>query len=339
MVTALERILIVDDEEIIRWTLSRKLSKEGYHCNEADNAEEAMKVMKSNPSELVFLDINMPGKPGNELLPEIRASYPETAVIMASASTDPNIITQCIWDGAHDYMCKPFRLDDVLPSVSRALEKSKLETQIRQYEQSLKQKVGETTREIRKFFFGPVETLVSTLEANDRNTAGHSERVTESTLAISQEIGLSPKALEDMYWAALLHDVGKIAVDRRILNKPGKLTPEEYRHIMSHAVIGPNIVRPLVNERVVESIAHHHDHYDGTGLDQVVVGEDIPLGARILAVTDAFDAMTSDRPYRAAMSEKEALKEITQCSGTQFDPVIANAFLRVELRKTMLSIT
>ncbi len=328
-----ERILIVDDEEIIRWTLTRKLSKEGYLCQEAENAGEALRTMKRNPSELVILDINMPDRLGTELLPEIRASFPETAVIMASSVTDANVIVQCIWDGAHDYICKPFKLDDVLVSVTMALEKRKLETQIRGYEQGLK-KAGEETGDIRKLFLSAVRSLISALEANDRNTAGHSQRVTNIALDIGSEVGLSGGALDDVHWAALLHDVGKIAVDRRILNKPGKLTPEEYRHIMTHAVIGPSIVKPLVNEQVVATISHHHDHYDGTGLDQSVAGEDIPLGARILAVADSFDAMISDRPYRAAMSKEEALKEIIRCRGTQFDPAIADVFIKMALNKT-----
>ncbi len=327
-----ERILIVDDEEIIRWTLTRKLSKEGYDCQGAQNAEEALKMMNHDPSELVILDINMPDKLGTELLPEIRANFPETAVVMASAVTDANVIVKCIWDGAHDYICKPFKLNDVLVSVNMALEKRKLETEIRGCEQRLTM-AGEKTGDIRKLFLSAVRALVSALEANDQNTAGHSQRVTNIALDIGTGIGLPPGAADDVHWAALLHDVGKIAVDRRILNKPGKLTPEEYRHIMTHAVIGPSIVRPLVNEQVVASISHHHDHYDGSGLDQVVAGEDIPLGARILAVADSFDAMTSDRPYRAAMSRGEALKEIIRCSGTQFDPVIADTFIKMALNK------
>ncbi|MDO8568443.1 MAG: response regulator [Dehalococcoidales bacterium] len=329
MATATERILIVDDEEIIRWTLSKKLARVGYHCDGAENADEALKTMRAAPSELVILDINMPGKLGTELLPEIRAAYPETAVIMASSVTNANVIAQCIWDGAQDYICKPFRLEDVMNSVSMTLEKRKVENEIRHYEQRRNEavKVGE----IRQLFTGAIHNLVSTLEANDQNTAGHSQRVTNMALSIGKKMGLDLGELDDIHWAALLHDVGKIAVDKRILNKPDKLTPEEYRHIMTHAVVGPNIVKPLVNERVVESISHHHDRYDGTGLDQIVMGEKIPLGARILAVADAFDAMTSDRPYRAAMSRTEAIEEIDRCKGTQFDPAIADTFLDMAL--------
>jgi HD-GYP domain-containing protein (c-di-GMP phosphodiesterase class II) len=133
--------------------------------------------------------------------------------------------------------------------------------------------------------------------------------------------------LEDLRWGSLLHDVGKIAVDQFIQNKPGKLTPAEYEHIMIHAQVGAGIVKPVVNENVVAIVEHHHDHYDGTGLHQTTTGEGIPLGARILAVADAFDAMTSDRPYRPAITETDARQEIQRCLGTQFDPNVAKVFL------------
>jgi HD-GYP domain-containing protein (c-di-GMP phosphodiesterase class II) len=128
-----------------------------------------------------------------------------------------------------------------------------------------------------------------------------------------------------------LHDVGKIAVDHFVQNKPGKLTPAEYEHIMIHAHVGAGIVKHVVNEKVVAIVEHHHDHFDGTGLHQIVAREDIPLGARILAVADAFDAMTSDRPYRPTLPFEEARQEIERCIGTQFDPVVANAFLKTDM--------
>jgi HD-GYP domain-containing protein (c-di-GMP phosphodiesterase class II) len=153
--------------------------------------------------------------------------------------------------------------------------------------------------------------------------------VTKIALAIGKQLGLSAKELEDLRWAALLHDVGKIAVDPDILNKPGELTPSEYRHIMTHAVAGPSLVKPFVNDRVVEIISHHHDRFDGTGLDQLISGEAIPLGARIVAVADAFQAMISDRPYRHALPKVEALEELTWNSGSQFDPVVATTLIDI----------
>jgi len=337
-VTANEKsILIVDDEAAIRRLLRRKLSREGYWCEEADSVAQTLNKLRSSPMELVLLDIKMPGKSGIELLPEIKASYPDTAVIMATAVTEIGVAVQCMRQGADDYICKPFNLDEVALSVGRALEKRRLQLKIKEYQQHLEEKVEEQTRKIRQLFLGAIRALVFALEAKDRYTAGHSRRVTEITVAIGSELGLSADDIEDLRWGSLLHDVGKIAVDQLTQNKPGRLTPAEYEHIMTHAHVGAGIVKPVVNENVVKMIEHHHDRYDGSGLHQVVAGGDIPLAARILALADAFDAMTSDRPYRSAMSREEALAEIKRCTGTQFDPVVVTAFLKTAITRGVLT--
>jgi putative two-component system response regulator len=326
-----DSVLVIDDEAVIRRLLCQKLISEGYPCQEAATAEEFFEKLKNNQVGLVILDIKMPGKSGIELLPEIKAAYPDTAVIMATAVTELSVAIQCIKKGADDYICKPFNLDEVSLSVKSALEKRQLQLKIREYQHHLEEKIEEQTREIRKIFLGAIEALVFALEAKDRYTAGHSRRVTDIAVAIGKELNLSATEMEDLRWGSLLHDVGKIAVDQLIQNKPGKLTREEYEHIMIHAQVGAGIVRPVANERVVEMIEHHHDHFDGTGLHQVVKGNEIPLPARILAVADAFDAMTSERPYRLAMSRKEALDEIKRCNGTQFDPIIVAAFFKTDM--------
>jgi putative two-component system response regulator len=324
-----ETLLIVDDEDSIRRLIRQKLSSEGYQCEEANNAEQALKTLETSSIAVVILDIKMPDKSGIELLPEIKSGYPDTAVIMATAVTEMNVAIQCLKLGAEDYICKPFNMDEVAMAIQRALEKRRLKLEIRGYQQFLEDKVEEQTGEIKKIFLGSIEALVSALEAKDKYTGGHSRRVTEIALAVGKELGLSAQDMEDLRWGSLLHDVGKIAVNQVIQNKPDKLTLEEYEHIMTHSHIGADIVRPIVNGKIVEMIEHHHDHYNGEGLHQVIAGDDIPLGARIIAVADAFDAMISDRPYRSALPIKEAIDEVKRCAGTQFDPVVAKAFLKI----------
>ena len=330
--TSLEqKILIVDDEPLIRCLLRTKLSKQGYRCEEAGNATEALNKMNTYSADLIMLDMKMPGKSGMELLSEIKTDYPDTAVIMATAVTEANLAIQCMRLGADDYITKPFNLDEVVLSVEKTLEKRMLELKIKEYQEHLRQKVDEQTIEIRTLFLGSIEALVFALEAKDRYTAGHSRRVTEIALAIGRELRLSEEDMENLRWGSLLHDVGKIAVDHFVQNKPGKLTPAEYEHIMIHAHVGAGIVKHVVNDKVVAIVEHHHDHYDGTGLHQVIAGADIPLGARILAIADAYDAMISDRPYRLGMPTEAARQEIKRCIGTQFDPVIAEAFLKTDI--------
>ena len=328
-----ETLLIVDDEDIVRKVLHLKLSKEGYLCEEANSAQHTLNVLETTPIALVILDIKIPGKSGIELLPEIKAGYPDTAVIMATAVNDIDVAIQCLKQGADDYICKPFNLEEVSLAVQRALEKRRLQLELREYQQFLEEKVEEQMIGTRRLFLGAIEALVSALEAKDKYTGGHSRRVTEITLAIGKELGLSAQDMENLRWGSLLHDVGKIAVHEAIQNKPGSLTPEEYEHIMTHPRIGAHIVGPVVNGKITEIIEHHHDHFDGTGLHQVIAGKDIPLAARILAVADAFDAMTSDRPYRPAMSRREALDEVKRSMGTQFDPAIGAAFLKIMSRQ------
>lgn len=330
-----ETLLIVDDEVAIRKLLRRKLSGEVYQCEEADTAVQALNMLANSPIALVMLDIKMPGKSGIELLPEIKSGYPDTAVIMATAVNDINVAVECLKQGADDYVCKPFNLDEVSLAVQRALEKRSLKLEIREYQQYLEERVEEQTGEIKKLFLGAIEALVSALEAKDRYTGGHSRRVTKIALALGNELGLSVKDMEDLRWGSLLHDIGKIGIHQVIQNKPDKLTSEEYEHIMTHAHVGAYIVKPMVNGKISEMIEHHHDHYDGSGVHQVIAGNDIPLGARIIAVADAFDAMTSDRPYRSAMSIVEAIDEIKRCAGNQFDPVVVTVFLNtVGMTKT-----
>ncbi len=324
-----ERVLLVDDEEAIRAILNKGLALRGFECEEAENGEQALEHMERQPSDLVIMDINMPGRPGSEILPVMTERYPDTAVIMASGISEPKVIAECIRNGAQDYLNKPFRFEQVLQSVTGALDKRRVAVEIRRYFKELEKNAVDSGTDPRKVFQTAITDLINQLEAYDNYTSGHTEKVTEMCLEVGTQMAFTSEQLDDLRWAALLHDVGKIAVDPDILNKPGELTSSEYRHIMTHAIVGPSLVKPFVNERITDIISHHHDHYDGTGFGQTVRGREIPVGSRIIAVVDAYQAMISDRPYRKAMSPLDAIEEITWNAGSQFDPIVANTLIRL----------
>jgi len=185
-------------------------------------------------------------------------------------------------------------------------------------------------RELREISLEAMAVLSFAHEAKDRYAAGHSRRVTDIATAIGKRLSLNEEELTDLKWGSLLHDIGKIAVDELTINKPGRLTGAEYEHVMTHPIVGASIVRPVAGSKsITEIIEHHHSHYDGSGFNQKLRGEDIPLLARIVALADAYDAMTSPRSYRPALSRDEALSEIRRSIGRQFDPAVANAFLEM----------
>jgi putative two-component system response regulator len=352
-----ETVLVVDDEDVIRRLLSHILKAEGYRCREAGGAEKALIEMEKEPAALVILDIKMPGKSGLELLPEIATRYPDTAVIMATALADATTAIHCMKQGAYDYITKPFNADAVVLSAKRALEKRRLAIENRSYQRYLEDKVAEQTNKIRAAFLNAITALVYALEAKDKYTSGHSQRVAAMASAIAGELGLSQDRMEKVRLAALIHDIGKIGVKEAVLNKVGQLTPEEYQHVMAHSEIGEHILEPIVEDKeILAMVRHHHERYDGNGYPDHLSGEGIPEGARIVAVADAYshatredrqndttlsinegilaladtyDALTSDRPYRTALGHKEAIEEIKRGISTQFDPTVASAFLRL----------
>lgn len=346
--TARAKILIVDDESSVRGIISRKLIQEGYYCDEASNGNIALKKVCDGDFDLVLLDISMPLKSGTEVLKDVASEYPDIAVIMATAVSNVETAIESMKLGAYDYIIKPVDLNMLMLSVNRALEKRRLVLENRGYQLHLEKKVQEQTEKIRESFFNSVMSLAIALEAKDEYTRGHSERVTFSAVAVAREIGLTDGMVDKIRLASLVHDIGKIGVEESILRKPGKLTDEEYRHVMAHCEIGERILRPIVeDEEILEMVRHHHERYDGTGYpDGLVADPDMDgmvsaepsgspvikrfsLGSRLLAVIDAYDAMTSDRPYRKALDIEVANAELEKGKGRQFDPKIVDVFLRV----------
>lgn len=330
-----ENILIVDDEKVVRRCLCKTLTMNGFTCDEAANADEALASLKTKPADLVILDVMMPGISGRELLPRLKKQYPDTAVVMATAVVEPDTIVHCMKNGAHDYITKPFDVDQLLANIQSVLDKRHLELNLKEKSQVLEGKVEEQAKELQKLFIDAVESLIGALEAKDKYTAGHSRRVTKIALDIASVLGMEGEDVENLRWAALLHDIGKIGIDPSVQNKEGILTPLEYNYILTHCTIGPGIVQPLVNSKITDAIKHHHDSFDGAGFHQNMKGQDIPLIARILTVADAFDAMTSDRPYRPSMPAAKACAEIERCAGSQFDPLVVEAFLQTPIVRSL----
>jgi len=324
-----DSVLVIDDEEAIRRLLCRVLSENDYQCHEAKNAEEAMIKLACETIGLVILDIKMPGKSGIDILPEIKKTFPEISIIMATATSDIKTAIQCMKSGAYDYISKPFNSEEILFSVKRAFEKRKLEIEIREYRQHLEEKVVEQAGRIRASFINTIRALVYALEAKDIYTSGHSQRVADISAAIARELHLPKESIDKVVLAALVHDIGKIGVGESILQKTEKLTHEEYLQVQKHPEIGERIMGPVADDvEILQYIRHHHGSFDGNGYPDKLRGYQLPLGARILAVADSYEAMTSERPYRQARSDEDACAELIRCKDTQFDPEVVEAFLR-----------
>ncbi len=336
------RILVVDDEPSIRDLVAFKLTDDGYECEKAGSAEEALAMVAQNEYDGILSDINMPGIDGVEMLRQIRTSDPDVAVVMMTGAPDLSVALEAMRLGAYDFLSKPLNLDVLSLTVDRAVEKKVLVHQNRAYQRNLETMVQERTRQLnqanddlRNLFIGSIKALAQALEAKDRYTQGHSARVAEESVRIARYLSLSEEEIQNIWIAGFLHDIGKIGIQESVLNKPGRLDPEEWELVKQHPVFAAKILEPIEElADVIDMVRHHHEHFDGGGYPGGISGADIPLGARILAVADAYDALTSERPYRGPVPEEEALKVFEEESGTQFDPVIASAFLSCKREST-----
>ena len=330
------RILVADDEPEIRHVLSDLLSPL-YDCAAVGSAEEAVELLRGGAYDLVISDIMMGGMSGLELIPRVKELAPDTVVIMISGVQTVESAINALRAGAFDYVMKPFDLHHVEAAVSRALEHYFLRAEKRRYETYLEEMVAQRTEELDgalrslgDAYRTTLKALTAALETRDLETHGHSERVVNFSLRLGQELGLDAEQTRSLEFGSLLHDIGKIGVPDAILRKPAKLTEEEWVLMREHPLHGQKILRGIeFLEGAARVVAQHHEKWDGTGYPVGLRGAQIDLNARIFAVADAFDAITSDRVYRAGRSYDEALAELDTYAGRQFDPRVVEAFRRV----------
>ena len=333
-----ERILVVDDEAAVRAIVAALLERSGYSTMTASGAEEALVRLKEDPGyDLVMSDVMMPEVDGLSLLDKIGVDYPGTPVVMFTAVHDIHVATNAFRRGAIDYLLKPFERNQLLNVVIRAVEHGRLRKQNSIYRQNLEEIVSartgrlrSTMQDLERSYDITLEAMGDALDLRDAETEGHSKRVTGYAIALAREMGLNAEELKVIARGAFLHDIGKISTPDEVLLKPGKLDEREMAIMREHCERGYEMVRkiPFLQE-ASEIVYAHQESFDGSGYPRGLKGEEIPLGARIFAVADTLDAITSDRPYRKGRSFGEARDEIQRCSGRQFDPKVVDVFLRM----------
>jgi putative nucleotidyltransferase with HDIG domain len=333
-----DRILVVDDEEPIREIVASMLGTAGYACKQAGSGMEALAVLTSGEDfELMLSDLMMADLDGIGLLERTKEKYPDMPVVMVTAVHDISVALAAIRNGAYDYLLKPFEREQLLNTVSRALENRRLKVENRNYQTNLEslvkartEQVQATLRELERSYDMTLEALGDALDMKDSETEGHSRRVTAYTIVIARAMGLPPEQIPTIARGAFLHDIGKLAIPDAILCKPSKLTTEEMAIMKEHCFKGYQIVKkiPFLVE-ACEIVYSHQERYDGTGYPRGLKGEEIPLGARIFSVADTLDAMTVDRVYRPRQSYQAAREEIMRWSGRQFDPDVVKAFVEI----------
>jgi putative nucleotidyltransferase with HDIG domain len=331
-----DRILVVDDEEAIREIVASMLTSAGYSCQQAGSGMEALGVLNSNETfELMLSDLMMADLDGIGLLERTKEKYPDMPVVMVTAVHDISVALQALRNGAYDYLLKPFEREQLLATVSRALENRRLKIENRKYQTELESLVEartaqlqDTLKNLERSYDITLEALGDALDLKDAETEGHSKRVTAFTIAIARAMGLPREAILVIARGAFLHDIGKMAIPDAILRKPGALTDAEREIMREHCYRGYQMLRkiPFLGE-AAEIVYSHQERYDGTGYPRGLKGDEIPLGSRIFSVADTLDAITSDRPYRPAQTVVAAREEIRAWSGRQFDQSVVTAFL------------
>ena len=315
----------------MRHVLTRVIQTHGLSVVEACSGADALEVLEREGEIPVCIsDIYMPEMDGLTFLREALKRYPDMAVIMLTGVAEVTTAVECLKLGALDYIAKPVMVEEVRARLDKALEKRDLILQNRFYQLNLETRVRDLDRTNKLSVINGVQMLVHALEAKDAYTSGHSSRVSRYAMKAAVLLGFTGDALEHIRLGGELHDIGKIGTREDILNKPGPLTSDEFQHVKAHAALGERILTPFLggSPTVLRIVRSHHERMDGSGFPDALQGDQIPLEARIVAVVDAFDAMTTNRAYRQPRTANEAIQELRRCAGVHFDGAVVDAFLR-----------
>lgn len=315
---------MVDDEAGMRRTLQRYLARAGHRVDVAESVPEALELLARGSYDLVLTDLSMPGPSGLHLIAEVRARYRSTRAILMSAYADAEAAIAAIDRGVDQLLLKPFSMDELRVRVEQALARQKAEQEAERSREILEAQLRRRDMESQEWILRSAHALAAAVEVRDRYLGGHAVRVTAYALVLAETIGGIDLSLFEL--AGHLHDVGKIGVPDPVLNKPGPLTEEEYGEVKKHPENGVRILEPLIDDLLVLGVVRwHHERWDGGGYPDGLAGERIPLPARVLAVADTLDAMTSNRAYRMGLPWETAVTEVRNCSGTHFDPRVVAA--------------
>jgi cyclic di-GMP phosphodiesterase len=320
-------ILILDDEIYIQEILNSTLTDAGFECACAGDVKSALEALSTRKFEIIFIDVALPGMHGLEFLEQVKAQQPSSILIVLSETDSAGLAMEFIKEGVYDYIVKPFNLDQVLASANRAIEKRRLDDSNGEYQKFLENVAEERAAETRRLFYAMTQVLVRLLDLKTPYNAGHALRVAEKSRYVARELRMTEDGVRKVYLAALLHDVMMIGVDDLILTKRGALTPDEQGRIQARTSMAQEMLKPILDdEEVLKNIQHLRERFDGTGYPDGLKGMIIPLGSRIIAVVEAFDAMIQERPYRSALSPEAAIAELHRCAETQFDPQVVATF-------------
>jgi putative two-component system response regulator len=352
--TNASNILIVDDEIGPRESL-RMVLKPNYNVYTVENGYAAIQMIQQVEMDVLTLDLKMPGMNGIDTLKEIRMVSPDVMVIIITGYGTLKSAIEAIRYGVFDYIPKPFNVPEILSIIDKSIQRRRLNLKVKEVlgncfnQQLLKEPVAGSDSPLQEENKGVTDykwdeinlsdtqsclefakVLAYTLEEKDPYTSGHSERVCYYSDFISKRLSLSPKERSELQIASYLHDIGKIGISNRFINKKGTLTPTDWAVIKQHTRKSIELLVPLnLSSNIISYIQHHHERYDGTGYPDGLAGERIPLGARIIAISDSYDSMTSDRPYRKPLTNGDAKSELLKNAGKQFDPKLVALFLDV----------